>query len=253
MIDDLQAISNRRFHHGSIIYDFHHREIDPAFLDNPTIRKLNRYIEMIQNEDFPVALFNNPSIPRASRMRIANLEHVQKTYLQHYLFEAHLVERITPDQTPIPSYVQDVFRSYKEIAPATKPNHEPVLKNILLRDKRSVAIELPIWRVTGLKKDSLTGHIDLLQVEKQDEGRYEIKILDYKPEGEDKFLFALPQIALYGFMMREKLSPDEHCDLSCYIFDKKIVWKFKPDILQQLDDKLAHYNVPRHWMTFLSN
>jgi hypothetical protein len=185
-------------------------------------------------------------------MRICNLEHVQKKYLQHYLFEAHLVERITPDETPIPSYVQDVFRNFKEAELHTKPNHEPVLKNILLNDKRSVAIELPIWRVTGLKKDSLTGHIDLLQVEKQDD-YYEIKILDYKPEGEDKFLFALPQIALYGFMLGEKLNPDDHCDLNCYIFDKKIVWKFKPDILQQLDDKLAHYNVPRHWMTFLSN
>ena len=43
------------------------------------------------------------------------------------------------------------------------PGHEPILKNILIKDKDAIAIEVPIWNEERNKE--VTGHIDLVQIE----------------------------------------------------------------------------------------
>ena len=249
MIDN---INQKRFFHGNLNYDFTFREIEHHLLENVTIGKLDKYINLVDEGKCPNSLFNHPNVPRASRMRIKGLEKVQKNYLLQYLYKNDLVVRLDGDETSIPSMVQEVFKNIKELAINKKPNHEPVLKALLIKDPRSVAIELPVWKVSPTRKvaESITGHIDLIQVEYRKE-KYEIKVMDYKPEGEKKFIFMIPQIAIYALMLADKLQPDVECDMNCYIFDKKVVWKFKPDILFKIDDKLKFYGAERSWKPFL--
>jgi hypothetical protein len=223
-----------------------------GLLENVTLRRLYKYIQLVREGKFPNTLFDNPTVPRASLMKIRGLDKAQKSYLQQVLFDQKLVERIPAEKAQIPRLVQDVFQNFKAEALDKLPDHGPVLKSILIRHPESVAIELPVWKVSELKANCLTGHVDLVQVEKHEGTRTEIKILDYKPEGENRFIFCIPQIALYARMLKEKLQPDSECGMSCYIFDKKAMWKFQPSILQSLDEKLAQYQIPRDWKPFLA-
>nr|MDO8115521.1 hypothetical protein [Candidatus Sigynarchaeota archaeon] len=246
----LEDIASQRFLHGSIAYDFHFKQINEEFLQSATIRRLHEYLRVVQTGSFPNVLFNDPGVPRASRMRIKNVEKVQKTYLQNYLFEKGLVERVPGEK--VPKMVQNVYDNFKDVQVKQKPAHEPVLKSILLKDVRSVAIELPVWLIGNFKHECLTGHVDLLQIEKRDAGQIELKVMDYKPEGESKFIFCMPQIALYALMLEKRLKPEMNCSINCYIFDRKATWRFKPHILQDIDDKLDRYGVTREWGRYLS-
>nr|MDO8109654.1 hypothetical protein [Candidatus Sigynarchaeota archaeon] len=251
-------IGHRRFNHRNLQYDFTYKEIQKPLLEHASVRRLYRYIQLIEQGKFPNALFDNPAVPRASMMKIRGLDKSQKNFLQSYVVEHRLVERVPAEKAEIPGLVQDVFKNFKEMSFQKIPDHAPVLKSILLRHPNSVAIELPVWKVNEVKTRCLTGHVDLVQVERKNDGKVEIKILDYKPEGENRFIFCLPQIALYAKMLRAKLLPEqsdeapENVTMNCYIFDKKAMWKFQHDILEKLDDKLARYQVPREWAPFLN-
>jgi hypothetical protein len=245
-LDDIE-IGHRRFNHRNLSYDYTFKEIQRPMLENATIRRLHKYIELVQQGKFPNELFENPSVPRASMMKIHGLDKSQKNYLQQFLLDEGIVERTTSNE--ISQLVQAVFHNYKELEVQKKPDHGPVLKSILLKDSRSVAIEMPVWRVHPEKSHCLTGHIDLVQVEKHE--KYEIRILDYKPEGENRFIFCLPQVALYAKMLQQKLTP-EACDINCYIFDKKAMWRFQHDVLEKLDEKFVRYQIPRAWSCFLN-
>ena len=94
---------------------------------------------------------------------------------------------------------------------------EPLV--ILIKDKDSIAIEVPIWSVS--KDNHLTGHIDLIQIEDNI-----IKIIDYKPEG--NFLFSLPQVATYGLLIKELIHVEK---INCISFNKNFAWEYNPEIL----------------------
>ncbi len=250
---DESEIGHRSFTHRQITYTFTYKEMQSRMLENVTVRRLYKYIQLVREGKFPNNLFENPTVPRASLMKIHGLDKGQKSYLQQVLFDQKLVERIPTEKADLPRLVQDVFQNFKTEALDKHPDHGPVLKSILIRHPESVAIELPVWKVSELKANCLTGHVDLVQVEKKASGtKTEIKILDYKPEGENRFIFCIPQIALYARMLKEKLHPDPDCEMNCYIFDKKAMWRFQPSLLQTLDDKLAQYQVPRDWKPFLA-
>jgi hypothetical protein len=249
---DEGAIGHRRFMHRQLSYDFTYKEMQRGMLENVTVRRLYKYIQLVREGKFPNDLFDNPMVPRASLMKIRGLDKSQKIYLQQVLFDQKLIERIPAEKAEIPRLVQDVFRNFKSEALDKIPDHGPVLKSILIRHPDSVAVELPVWRVGELKANCMTGHVDLVQVEKKAGAKTEIKILDYKPEGENKFIFCLPQIALYARMLKEKLHPDPECEMNCYIFDKKAIWRFQPSIMQSLDEKLAQYQIPRDWKPFIA-
>lgn len=239
--------NSKTFSHGNLAYTFRYKTIDPTFLEeNATVHRLYEYLtKVIRVGAFPHKLFNS-NFPRASRMKIKGLSRTQKKFLQQYLLRQGHVERFTSENSEIPRLVDKVFENVRNAGIKKKPNHEPVLNYLLSKDKSSVAIETPVW----LESKILTGHVDLIQVEKNQ--GYEIKILDYKPETEKKFIFSIPQIALYAMMLKERLKHVENCEMNCYIFDRKAVWKFKPDVLKIIGEKLERYNLDIPWKTFLS-
>ena len=94
-----------------------------------------------------------------------------------------------------------------------------MLKNILIKDPDSIAIEIPIWKENN--NTSLTGHIDLIQIEGNT-----LKVIDYKPEG--KFMISLPQVAMYGLLVKNVLGIN---NLKCISFNKDEAWEYDPRIL----------------------
>ena len=121
--------------------------------------------------------------------------------------------------TKLPNYAQKVYEIYNENRINKKPGHEPILKNILIKDKDSIAIEVPVWKNSN--NLYITGHIDLIQIHDNI-----VKIVDYKPEG--NFLFSLPQVATYGLLIKKILDLK---NLKCLSFNRKEAWEYDPNIL----------------------
>ncbi|MEJ2278003.1 MAG: hypothetical protein P8Y70_09695 [Candidatus Lokiarchaeota archaeon] len=121
-----------------------------------------------------------------------------------------------------------------------KPGHGPILKNILIKDKNSIAIETPIW--IEVNNTYLTGHIDLIQLKKGI-----IYIIDYKPEG--NFIYSLPQVATYGLVFKKIFNIKK---LNCISFNKDHAWEYKPEILlNEIRDYLISQKIDtRIWENF---
>ncbi|MBU2589590.1 MAG: PD-(D/E)XK nuclease family protein [Nanoarchaeota archaeon] len=112
-----------------------------------------------------------------------------------------------------------------------KSNHMKVQMFMLEHDKKTVSIEVPVWLKTrefGSFKthfDSeypLTGHIDLLQVDKNN-----IWVWDYKP-GASKEKYAATQTYFYALMLsnRTGIPLDK---FRCGWFDTCNCFTFKPE------------------------
>ena len=108
--------------------------------------------------------------------------------------------------------------------------HNKVQNYFLQNDKKTIAVEAPIW----LKKEELknfkemfnseyplTGHIDLIRNEDN-----HIWIWDYKPNAE-KEKYASTQVCLYTIMLSKRTNiPLEK--FKCGYFNEKIAFIFKP-------------------------
>lgn len=101
---------------------------------------------------------------------------------------------------------------------------------MLENDKKSIAIEVPLWLHSHELKDykkyfnsdePLTGHIDLLRIQDN-----KIWIWDYKPNAE-KEKFATTQTYFYALMLSKRTGiPLKH--FMCGYFDKNYAFTFKP-------------------------
>jgi len=110
--------------------------------------------------------------------------------------------------------------------------HERIQEFMLLNDSCTLAAEVPVWmsqeellRYPFLKdvvsENSLTGHIDLVQV------RFgKVYILDYKPDAE-KEANAVSQLFVYALALslRARIKLD---DIVCGWFDEKYYFEFSP-------------------------
>ncbi|MBD3187328.1 hypothetical protein GF325_10895 [Candidatus Bathyarchaeota archaeon] len=253
-LDDfiLHGVDKQVFIHNGLRYAFYYKIDGHEMKCSRTVKNLKDYMAMIKKKLIPNYLFNNRSVPRASRMRIKNLSKSQRIYLQQFLFREKKVIRMGVEESSIPRLVDDVFKNFKKAGVSRKPNHDPVLNYILRKDDRSIAIEMPVWREGTSVSNCLTGHIDLVQlIQDKINDVYEIRVCDYKPEGENKFLFPIPQVALYGLMLRDRIKKGDDALINCYIFDRKAIWKFSPDILHDIDAIVSRFKIERDWNGFI--
>ena len=188
----------------------------------------------------PNNLFNSRNLPRVSQFKIRGIKTAFIRSFSKKLIRAGKIQ-LSDSNSKLPQYVQKVIYNYKINHIAGEPGHEPILKNILIKDKNSIAIEIPIWKEAPDKL--ITGHIDLLQVEKG-----VVKVIDYKPEG--NFLLSLPQVAIYGYLLKSKLNIK---NLKCVSFNKREVWEYDPTILiSDIKDYLISYQInKRPWEIYL--
>jgi len=204
--------------------------------NNPDIIKLWNFFERIGKGDIPNQLFNDYNLPRISQFKLSGINPKILGSFKTKLIRQGKIKRLD-EISKYSKMVQSVFRNFKQNGLKEKPNHEAVLKNILIKDEESLAIEIPVWKRS--QNGSLTGHIDLIQANEN-----LIKVIDYKPEG--RFLWSLPQVATYGNLIKNLLKIKK---LRCISFSLREVWEYNPEILlSDIKDLLINHGYgDRKW------
>ena len=234
-------LKHRDFYHQNIKYSFNwnlknHKEILNQLNSNQEeFRKLGTYLKKVYQGAIPNNLFNRKDLPRVSQFKIRGLNNAfLKSFSKKLIRSGKIIK--CDSNTKLPNYAQKVYNAFYRNQLNKKPGHNPILKNILIKDKDSIAIEVPIW----MTKNSInvTGHIDLIQIQNN-----MIKIIDYKPEG--NFMVSLPQVAIYGLLIKQILQIK--C-LKCISFNKYEAWEYNPELLlNDIKDYLISHSIKRDW------
>jgi hypothetical protein len=236
----------KNFIHQNIPYSFywnkeHHKKKYSQLITNKSeLDRLKDHFKKVTEGRIPNNLFNSKEFPRVSQFKIKGLKSAFIRSFSKNLIRSGKIRYYNSD-SKLPKYARKVFFNYRENNIMSIPGHEPILKNILIKDEDAVAIEVPIWG----KKENLvvTGHIDLIQIENDI-----VKVIDYKPEG--NFLSSLPQVAMYGFLVKSKLNLKK---VKCISFNKQGAWEYTPNILKK-DIKeylISHHINGRPWEAFI--
>lgn len=218
----------------------HKAKMRQLYSNREEFKKLGIFLKRIYQGAIPDNLFNMKSIARASQFRITGLKNSYVKSLSKKLIRKEKIKLYNEDYK-LSKFAQNVFLNYQKNQIKKIPGHEPILKNILIKDKDSIAIEVPIWYKNNVK--NLTGHIDLIQIDNN-----RIKVIDYKPEG--KFFYSLPQVATYGLLIKKLIKTEE---LTCISFNKNKAWEYKPELLLSSDLKeyLMLHKVKRTWENYI--
>lgn len=226
----LKSLKVKDFYHQGIKYSFKWNE------DRYSIKKVNNsslnynlyklFTDIFEGDIIPLNAFNDPSNPRASDYKIqgTNKEPLRAPIINPFIKE--LKEKgeiyIYNQNYTLSKIAQKVYEKYQADG-YPKPGHKPILTAILIEDEGSYAIEVPIWK--SIRNNVfLLGHIDLIQFRCNT-----VYVVDFKPD-EYSFLTSLPQVGLYGLMLKEFLQiPDG--SIICVIFDKNGAWEYEPHIL----------------------
>ena len=115
-----------------------------------------------------------------------------------------------------------------------KERHKKVQDFMLINDSATITIEVPVFlypneitkyqrKVIGIELgDTMTGHIDILQVRFN-----QIHILDYKPDAKKGDKKAAEQVFLYALALSKRTNiPLEN--FTCAYFDDRNYYQFKP-------------------------
>ncbi|TXT63892.1 MAG: hypothetical protein BAJALOKI1v1_650014 [Promethearchaeota archaeon] len=225
-------LKKRDFYHQNIRYSFHYHQNRMANLTNggTKYKRLELYFKDVYEAKIPNQIFNKKEIPRISRFK---LEGIKKSYLRSYskkLINSGKIKALDATNA-LSKYADEVYKNYEKNGINKTPGHDPILKNILIKDKKSICIELPIWRKINGKY--VTGHIDLIQITNGS-----IRIIDYKPEG--NFLYSLPQVASYALIFNSRF---KYNNIKCISFNRNESWIYTPNILlNELRDMLKYHN-----------
>lgn len=232
--------------HQNIPYAFnwnkehHKKKFFQITANRNELNSLKQHFKVVYEGVIPNNLFNSRNLPRVSQFKIQGIKTAYIRSFSKKLIRSGKI-RYHDSDSKLPQYVQKVIDTYKTEKKEKIPGHDPILKNILIKDKDSIAIEVPIWNEANDKV--LTGHIDLLQV--QDDL---VKVIDYKPEG--NFLASLPQVAMYGYLLRSKINLKK---ITCISFNKEEAWEYHPSILiSDIKEYLISHQINyRPWEKYL--
>jgi transposase-like protein len=207
-IDPQTIIKSKKLHHNQI-YNLKYHELKLKFAARKFPR-LGNYIEFIFN-NCPNDLFKAEG-PRCSNLKID----------------------IKPKRVTKYNNAPKLAEFALTLAKTNKERHEKVLNFMLTNDSATIAIEVPVFldpseltrkkqKIFGMElKDSLTGHLDILQV------RFNhIYVLDYKPEAKKGDRGAAEQVFLYALALSKRTNiPLEN--FTCAYFDDRNYYQFKP-------------------------
>lgn len=236
----------KTFVHQNIPYSFnwnkiHHKQKYYKLTTNKEeLNRLKNHFKNVYQGLIPNYLFNSREFPRASRFKIKGIKSAFIGSFSKKLLRSGKIQ-YHDSNSKLPRYAQNVFDIYKVNKFMNIPGHEPILKNILIKDKDAIAIEVPIWNEE--KNKEITGHIDLVQIKND-----VVKVIDYKPEG--NFLLSLPQVAMYGLLVKSKFYLKK---VKCISFNKQGAWEYDPTILK-LDVKeylISQQISDRPWELFI--
>ena len=103
-----------------------------------------------------------------------------------------------------------------------RKRHNMVEQLMVTTDKATVACEVPVWYWEKSIDDGVTGHIDILQVRKNN-----VYILDYKP-GASKDKKALQQLYHYAVALTFRAKIPFEC-IKCAWFDEESYFEYSPN------------------------
>ncbi|TXT61855.1 MAG: hypothetical protein BAJALOKI3v1_740015 [Promethearchaeota archaeon] len=213
-------LKRKDFLHQNIRYSFHYHKTRLERINqlSKDYEKLKKFLLEIYKGKIPNTLFNKKNIPRVSNFK---LKGIKSAYIRSYSKQLIRSGKILKFDSnyKLSHYAEEVYQNFRQHKLRENPGHDPILKNILIRDPTSIAIEVPIWK--NVNGSYITGHIDLIKIEDD-----HIKIVDYKPEG--NFLYSLPQVASYGLLFKSIFKYD---NVKCISFNKHHAWQYNPDIL----------------------
>ncbi len=240
------SLKSRDFYHQNIRYSFRwnighfNSKFGTLFANRQLFSKLEGYFNKISEGKIPNDIFNSRENFRVSNFKIKGIRSDLIRSFSKKLIREGKIKLLSTD-SKLPTYVRSVYNNYRKDLNKT-PGHDPVLRNILINDKDSIAIETPIWK--RYENKFLTGHIDLIQITNNS-----IKIVDYKPEG--KFLNSLPQVSMYGLLLKKIFKIDK---AKCISFNKNKGWEYDPEILKEdIQDFLSIRIKERcSWQDFLN-
>lgn len=234
------------FIHQNIPYSFnwnktHHKEKYSQITANrEELNKLKEHFKNVYEGLIPNNLFNSKEFPRVSKFKIKGIKSAFiRSFSKNLIREGKI--QYYDSNSKLPKYAQKVYEIYRNNNFLGAPGHEPILKNILIKDRDAIAIEVPIWLEE--EKKVITGHIDLIEIQNSI-----VKVIDYKPEG--NFLVSLPQVSMYGLLIKSKLNIEK---LRCISFNKHGAWEYDPNILK-IDIKeylISHRINDRPWENFI--
>ncbi len=239
-------LKTKLYIHQNIPYSFnwnkqnHKDKYSQITSNREELNKLKMHFKRVYDGIIPNNLFNSRNLPRISQFKIRG---IKTSFIRSFSKKLIRSDKIKyhDSNSKLPLHAQKVFEIYRVNRIPGNPGHEPILKNILIKDKNSIAIEVPVWNEAEAQR--ITGHIDLIQVENNT-----VKVIDYKPEG--NFLFSLPQVAMYGFILKSKLNIK---NLKCISFNKEEAWEYDPNILlSDIKDYLVSHRInERPWENYL--
>jgi hypothetical protein len=240
------VIKKRDFIHQNIRYSFnwnlrnHKEKLNQLDSNREEFKRLGTYLKNIYQGSIPNNIFNTKTITRVSQFKVRGLKNGFLRSFSKKLIKDGRIQKFDSN-SKLPKFAKKVYEIYHQNQINRTPGHETILKNILIKDNDSIAIEVPIWNVNKNNKH-ITGHIDLIQIENNT-----IKIIDYKPEG--NFLFSLPQVATYGLLIKKIIHVDK---INCISFNKISAWEYNPEILlTDVRNLLKAKRIPRIWEEFL--
>jgi hypothetical protein len=238
-------IKKRDFYHQNIKYSFgwnfknHNEKLSQINPNWEEVKKLQSFLKKVYQGAIPNDLFNRKDVQRISQFKIRGLKNAFLRSFGKKLIRSGRI-LVSESSSKLTDLAKNVHITFNNNQLSKSPGHNPILKNILIKDKDSIAIEIPIW--INQSKLSITGHIDLIQIQDNT-----IKVIDYKPEG--NFLFSIPQVAMYGFLIKKNLNIK---DLKCISFNKNENWEYDPEILiTEIKNYLISQKIPRIWENFL--
>lgn len=131
---------------------------------------------------------------------------------------------------------------------SVKDRHENLQKYFLDSDRKTIAVEIPLWAESNefrdyedvfKTSDSLTGHIDLVRYVSGSGSKFRVEIWDYKP-GAYNEKYAATQVFLYAFMLSLRTGI-AFPNILCGYFDEVDAFTFEPgqvgaEILKQLGE-----------------
>ncbi len=211
------------YHHGQIYYNFGRKTEKNTLLDDPRFA-LKAYLQRVEC-GVPAGLFKDPDMPRASKQALA-LPKVEREAIGKELVVRGLVRKDLPDDRALVRMAVGVVKDGK-----TDKVHEKVVQKALLEGGDVVAVEVPVWA----KDKSMTGHADVVRVDRDEDGVARITVADFKTEGEADFARFIPQVETYASMLRSQLGKGGDGVLfDCVLFNKDAAWRWEPGILDRL-------------------
>lgn len=264
LINALESIKRyRSFKRYKVVHPISQHP-DPILSRNYS-KKLNKYHSLCQylkevvNNGPPDNIFKNyNNQPRISKFRIKGLKSKEREQIVNTFMKTNLIREILYQSFyktkmrynvefenilyDIMKYCQPTLYKSEELSLSNAlPTHKAVTANLVKNHENCIGIEIPIWKSIG---DCLflTGHPDLLLV-KEDT----VLVADYKPSDltklgklRRKFFHSLPQICLYGVLIKRQFNIEK---LKCITFNHIKAWIYDPEVLlESLDKILLEYN-----------